>query len=282
MTYFEALKQIKLIATIQSIIRLFGIVALIIFTYYFGFSGFVWSSVAVGYLGLIGILIFIKKDINLNISYPLEKRNYSYAIWSFMGNLISTIAMYLDIFILNNISEDRELFGFYSIATIFLLGLNYITSTVQTIATPYFSQKSGNELEFKRVLFKYLKILILVSVFFGIFAYFLVPIIVKFFYGDDYGAVGSFFQILVFKYIFWSGSALVGVAVLSIGEMRFNFITVVITTIIAFFITYYCGVKYGIFGVAYGQVISYFITMVFIITIGLSVINRYFRKIEKR
>lgn len=280
MTYLQALKKIKLMATVQSIIRLFGVGAIILFTYYYGFDGFVWTSIIIGYIGLIGIWFFIKKEIKVDISYPLEKRNYSYAIWSFFGNAVSTSAMYLDIFILNSISEDRELFGFYSIATIFLLGLNYVTSTVQSVATPYFSEKSNNEVEFKRVLFKYLKILVLVSTLAGIGAYFVVPFIVELFYGNEYKNVGEFFQILVFKYMFWSGSALVGVAVLAIGEMKFNFLAVVVTTIMAFFITYYFGINYGVYGVAYGQVLSYFIAMILIVFVGLSVINRHFKKLE--
>lgn len=280
MTYLQALKQIKLMATVQSVIRLFGVGAIIIFTYLYGFDGFVWTTVLIGYIGLVGIWFFIRKEIKLDKSYPLEKRNYTYATWSVLGNLVGTSAMYLDIFILNSISEDRELFGYYSIATIFLLGLNYVTSTVQSIATPYFSEKSNQNEEFTRVLNKYLKLLIIVSIFAGLVAFFVIPIIVSVFYGDAYKSVGEFFQILVFKYIFWSGSALMGVAVLSIGRMKFNFIVVVATTIIAFFITYYFGLKYGIYGVAYGQVLSYFIAMIFILVVGKLVINNHFKKLE--
>lgn len=280
MTYLQALKQIKLMATVQFVIRLFGVGAIIIFTYLYGFDGFVWTTVLIGYIGLVGIWFFIRKEMKFDIFYPLEKRNYSYAIWSFFGNAVSTSAMYLDIFILNSISENRELFGFYSIATIFLLGLNYITSTVQSVATPYFSEKSNNEIEFKRVLFKYFKILVTVSIFAAAGAYFVVPYIVEWFYGGEYKNVGEFFQILVFKYIFWSGSALVGVAVLAIGKMKFNFLAVVVTTVMAFFITYYFGLNYGIYGVAYGQVLSYFLAMILILFIGLNVINKYFENLR--
>ncbi len=280
MTYLQALKQIKLMATVQSVIRLFGVGAIIIFTYLYGFDGFVWTTVLIGYIGLVGIWFFIRKEIKLDKSYPLEKRNYTYATWSVLGNLVGTSAMYLDIFILNSISEDRELFGYYSIATIFLLGLNYVTSTVQSVATPYFSEKSNQNEEFTRVLNKYLKILIMVSIFAGLAAFFIVPIIVSIFYGDTYKSVSEFFQILVFKYIFWSGSALMGVAVLSIGRMKFNFMVVVVTTIIAFFITYYFGLIYGVYGVAYGQVLSYFIAMIFILIVGRMVINNHFKRLE--
>ncbi len=280
MTYLQALKQIKLMATIQSIIRLVGVSAIILFTHYYGFSGFVWTTITIAYIGLVGILIFIKDEIDFDLSYPLEKRNFTYASWSFLANMIGTGSMYLDIFILNSISEDRELFGFYSIATIFLLGLNYVTSTVQSVSTPYFSEKSNQKQEFIRVLNKYLKILIMVSIFAGLAAFFIVPIIVSIFYGDTYKSVSEFFQILVFKYIFWSGSALMGVAVLSIGRMKFNFMVVVVTTIIAFFITYYFGLIYGVYGVAYGQVLSYFIAMIFILIVGRMVINNHFKGLE--
>jgi len=58
--------------------------------------------------------------------------------------MVSTIGSYLDIFLLNYFIEDRVGFGYYSIATIFIIGMNYVTMTVQNIAAPYFSEKSGN------------------------------------------------------------------------------------------------------------------------------------------
>lgn len=281
MTYLQALKQIKLMATVQSVIRLFGVGAIIIFTYLYGFDGFVWTTVLIGYIGLVGIWFFIRKEIKLDKSYPLEKRNYTYATWSVLGNLVGTSAMYLDIFILNSISEDRELFGFYSIATIFLLGLNYVTSTIQSIATPYFSEKSNDKEEFLRVLDKYFKLTLLVTVTIAFLAFFTVPLLITFVYGESYEVVGDIFKILVFKYIFWSSLALTAVAVLGIGGMKFNFMTSLFTSIIAFGITYYLGINYGVMGVAYGQVLSYFIAMIFVLVVGRIVIYKHFKKLER-
>lgn len=279
MTYLQALKQIKLMATVQSLIRLFGVGAIVIFTYLYGFDGFVWTSVFIGYIGLVGIWFFIRKEMNFDTSYSLEKRNYNYAIWSVLGNLVGTSAMYLDIFILNSISEDREFFGFYSIATIFLLGLNYVTSTIQSISTPYFSEKSNDKEEFIRVLNKYFKLTLLVTVTIAFLAFFIVPLLITFVYGERYEVVGDIFKILVFKYIFWSSLALTAVAVLGIGGMKFNFMTSLFTSIIAFGITYYLGINYGVMGVAYGQVLSYFIAMISILVVGRMVINKHFEKI---
>lgn len=279
-SYLQALKQIKLMATVQSLIRLFGVFLIVIFTYLYGFVGFVWATIIVSYIGLLGIMWFMREEISFDWSYSLGKRNFSYARWSVAANFIGTSAMYMDIFILNSIADNREQLGYYSIATIFLLGMNYITSTIQSVATPYFSEKSNDKNEFIRVLSKYLKLTIITSIIIGVLALFIIPIIIEFIYGQQYKLVGDFFQILVFKYIFWSSFALMGVAILGIGGMKFNFMTSLFTTIVAFFITYNLGLQYGIYGVAYGQVISYFIAMIFILAIGRKVINNHFKKME--
>ena len=237
--YLQALKKIKLMATLQSAIRLFGLLLIISSTYYFGFSGFVWSTIVSSYIALIAILYFVKDDLKRPSAYKLEKTNFEYAKWSVLANVVGTIGMYLDILILNTFSTDREALGYYSLATIFLLGLNYVTGTVQSITTPYFSEKSNNEIEFMRIYKKYYKLLGFVSVSIGFLAFLVVPYLIHFVFGEDYHDAGIYFQILVFKYIFWSNFALIGVAVLSIGKMKFNFMITLVTTLIAFLITAY-------------------------------------------
>lgn len=280
MTYLQALKKVKLVATVQSIVRLFGLALIVLSTYLYEFSGFVWSTIIVSYLSLFAILVFIKKDIKSNLEYKSEKRNFEYATWSVAANLVGASANYLDIFILNGLNVDKHILGFYSIATIFLLGLSYVTSTIQSIATPYFSEKSNDKIEFMRVLNKYLKLIVLISIGIGTISFFIVPLFINFVYGDEYILVGNFFQILVFKYIFWSCFALMGVAVLGIGGMKYNFLYVLVTTFIAFIVTFSLGIKYGAIGIAYGQVISYFIAMIIIMIVGKIVIVKHFEKLE--
>jgi len=115
--------------------------------------------------------------------------------------MVSTIGSYLDIFLLNYFIEDRVGFGYYSIATIFIIGMNYVTMTVQNIAAPYFSEKSGDRVEFVRVLKKYQKQLVILSLVVTVLAIIVVPYIIVMFYGSEYASAGKYFRILALKYV---------------------------------------------------------------------------------
>ena len=130
MTYLQALKKIQLMATTQVIIRIFGFVVLIALTYFYGLAGFIISSILIGYVALFPLFRLVKNDLKSNAKVvDVLPQSFYYAKWSVAANAVSTIGAYMDIFMLNYLIKDREGFGYYSLATIFILGLNYITST---------------------------------------------------------------------------------------------------------------------------------------------------------
>ena len=165
---------------------------------------------------------------------------------------------------LNYLIKDRESLGYYGLATIFIIGLNYITSTVQSIATPYFSEKSDDRNEFLRVLKKYQKLMVLLALVVSITAFLIVPPLIKMAYGNSYASAGLYFRILVMKYFFWSCYALPGVAVLGLGKMRYNFLSVCISFPISLFLSYFFITLYGITGAALAQAAAYFITLIIV------------------
>ena len=276
-TYFQALKNIKLIANIQSLIKVFTVFFIIFSTYYWKFNGFIFATVLSAWISLFAIFFNIKNNIIVDWSYKLERRNIIYAFWSLLANLVGALATNLDIFILDKFVVDRENFGYYSIATIFLMGLNYITFTIQSITTPYFSEKSNNRDEFFRVFYKYLKLSVIVAISTGTMAFILIPYFIYYLYGANYYPVSYYFRIIVFKYVFWSCYSLIGVAILSIGKMKFNFYMVIITLLISLILMSYFGKLYGITGVAYSQSISYLINLVILYTFGIRFINKVLR-----
>jgi O-antigen/teichoic acid export membrane protein len=191
-------------------------------------------------------------------------QSFFFAKWSVSANAVSTIGQYMDIFMLNYLIQDRVSFGYYGLATIFILGLNYITSTAQSIATPYFSEKSDHKAEFLRVLNKYQKLMILVALGVSVIAFIIVPPFIQIVYGNNYASVGFYFRILLLKYIFWSCYALTGVAILGLGKMRYNFLSVSISVPISLFLSYAFITLYGITGAAVAQAAAYFITLIIV------------------
>lgn len=279
--YLQSLKKIKLMANIQIYIRLFCLLIVVIVTYYFNVTGFIISSVIAGYISLIPLLNFVKNDFKSKIKADnIFIDSFYYAKWSFAANLVGTIGMYVDIFMLNYYLKDRVDFGYYGISTIFILGLSYITITVQSIATPYFSEKSKDKKEFMRILKKYEIFMIFLSLIVGIFGFIIIPPLINIIFGIGYESSGIYFRILIFKYIFTSFYALFGVAIWGMGEVKYNFISSFITVVISFVLSFYFIKYYGTIGASIAQSISSIIGLIITIYILKYVIKNHFRLIN--
>jgi len=277
MVYLQALKKIQLMAKMQIFIRLFGFIVLVVITYFYGLIGFIISTVFIGYIALLPLFNLVKDDFKSKVKVDnVFSKSFFYAKWSVSANGVSTIGGYMDIFMLNYLIKDRISFGYYSLATIFILGMNYITSTVQSIATPYFSEKSNDKKDFLRVLKKYEKLMILLALAVSIIAVVIVPPFIKIVYGNNYTVAGFYFRILVLKYFFGSCYSLLGAAILGLGKMRYNFLTVSISVPISFILSYFFITNYGIVGAALAQALAYFITLIIVLFMTRQVIKSHF------
>lgn len=277
MVYLQALKRIQLMAKAQVFIRLFGFAVLVSATYFYGLVGFILSIIFVGYVALLPLFNLVKDNFKSKIKiYNVFPQSIFYAKWSVSGNAVSTIGRYMDIFMLNYLIKDRVSFGYYALSTIFILGMDYITSTAQTIATPYFSEKSSDRAEFLRVLKKYEKLMVLLAMGVSIIAFLIVPPFIKTVYGNNYAPAGSYFRVLTLKYFFWNCYALFGVAILGLGKMRYNFFFVSISVPISLILSYFFITFYGIMGAAVAQALAYFITLIIVSIMLRHVIRIHF------
>ncbi len=282
MAYLQARKRIRLMAVMQTTIRIGGLAVVVLSAYLFGFGGFVVSSTIVAFATLLPLIKIIRVDLTGMVS-RLEKKyaeTWYYARWSLAGNLVATIISFLDILMLNYFIDDRVGFGYYSIATIFVLGLNQVTTTVQAIATPYFSEYSRDRSKFMQVLGKYQKLLIILALILTVVAVLIVPRLIVMLYGASYAAAGEYFQILAIKYFIWSCYALLGVAILGIGKMRFSFYSVLVSLVVSTGLSYTLINQYGLKGAAYAQVVSYLIILIVIVLMTRVVLRNHFREVE--
>ncbi len=277
MVYLQALKKIQLMAKAQVFIRLFGFVVLVSATYFYGLVGFILSIIFVGYVSLFPLINLVKDSFKSRIKVNnVFIQSFFYAKWSVSANAVSTIGQYADIFMLNYLIKDRVSFGYYALSTIFILAMNNITATVQSIVTPYFSEKSTDKKEFLRVLKKYEKLMILLVLGVSIAAFLIVPAFIRIVYGSNYASAGVYFRILVLKYFFWSCYALFGVAILGLGKMRYNFLSVSISVPISLVLSYVFITSYGVTGAAAAQAFAYFIALIIVSFMMRHVIKIHF------
>ena len=282
MMYLQARKRIKLMATTQTVIRIVGLTIIVSAAYLYGFNGFVFATVVVALAALVPLLKLVRNDLS-EPSIAGESgpgRIWYYARWSLAANLVATINSYLDILMLNYLVQDRTGIGYYSIATIFILGLNQVTATVQAIATPYFSEYSNDEATFMRVLRKYQKLLVLLALGLTIASMLVIPRLITLIYGADYAPAGTFFRILAIKYFLWSCYALLGIAIWGIGKMKFSFYCVLAALVVSTVASYVLIVKYGLMGAAYSQVVSYLLNLFIVAVMTVIALRDHFQKLR--
>jgi O-antigen/teichoic acid export membrane protein len=282
MMYLQARKQIKLMASTQTAIRVVGLTLVVFATYLYGFKGFVVATVAVAVAALLPLLTIVRADLSAAAS-GLQKgfeKIWYYARWSLAANLVATVNSYLDILMLNYLIDDRVGMGYYSIATIFILGLNQVTATVQAIATPYFSEYSSDEAKFMRVLKKYQKLLMLLSLVLTGASMIAIPWLITLLYGSSYAPAGRYFQILALRYFLWSCYALLGIAIWGIGKMKFSFYSVLLALILSTGVSYLMILKYGLDGAAYAQVVSYLLNLIIVVVMAKLALTGHFRRLR--
>jgi O-antigen/teichoic acid export membrane protein len=262
MGYLQALKEFKRISKIQVIVRIVCAIVQITGTIKYGFAGFAVTTLIMSFVPLMILLYCVKNVFRLqSVHFPkaVLRRMFFYSKWSFADNAIGAISSYGDMFLLNYLILDRAELGSYGLSTIFLTGLTFITATAQSMTTPYFSERSNNKKEFVRVIVKYEKLMILLTLSISLFALAVVPLFIHIVYGNKYGNAGIYFQILDMKFLFAGCVSLLGTARLGLGLVRTNFLLSAFMLLNSMVCTF-VGIKFfGVFGAAIGQTTAAFI-----------------------
>lgn len=279
-TYLQAQKKVQLMAKTQAVVRLLFFVIVVLSTYMYGFSGFIYASV-LSYV--CGFLMFVKTS-GLSFSdlknHKSNSRMNTFAKYSFLGGIISVLSQHADIYILEGIGVSHAEIGFYSIAVLFMMGANQISATTQMIATPYFSERASDPNWILIALIKYQALLIGLSILVAIGVYFFAFILVKFFYGNLYANVLTYLPILLTRYVIWSAYAITGVALLGMGAIKEGTAIAAVVTPMGLIVSYVLSKYFGVVGVAWGQVIAAIMSLVAITTFAFFLIKAKFNSLE--
>jgi O-antigen/teichoic acid export membrane protein len=253
--YLQALKKIQLMARLQATIRITGFLLILILTWQYKIIGFIIASLIAAWAVLVVLSRTVYQDLKKQTqSRTTEPRILTYGQWAVAIMVLGTLSQYMDIFMLNFLENDRISFGYYSLATLFIIGLNFFTETVQSIATPYFSEKEKNRREFIRVLRKYTLLLITLAGLVTLVANLCLPAFIVWFYGSAYHSVSTFFRLLSLKYLLWSAYALTGIATFGLGKIHLNFASAIIILPISVALNWHFIHSAGVTGAAWAQV----------------------------
>ena len=257
MNYLLALKRVNKMASVQAIIKVQSALFIIVGTWLFGVKGFIIATVLGLAIGLYPLFKEAKPAKRLDdMSIDIPKQFWGIAFFSFLANFVNNIGNYADIIIMDNFVTDRVEMGYYSIATIFLLGATQITATLQSIYTPYLTEKSNNYRDLKKMAFNVQKKAIFLSIFAGLAVYMVSLVFVPLFYGDAYKSTITYTGILMIKYVLYSSYAIMGAMLVAIGKMKENFYVTLISMPIVLISNYVALQNFSIMGMAWAQVFN--------------------------
>jgi O-antigen/teichoic acid export membrane protein len=280
-SYLQAMKQIKEIATVNIYARFINLTAIILLTYFWGLNGYIFALVVLGYF-ILPLIYRYLKDL---IKNPIVVENtfsssFFLAKWSVAANSITTVGNFMDVLMLNFLTLDRDEFGYYSAAALFMVPVREITKTVRDIALPYFSEKQNNREEFFRVLKKYKRLMFLLAIGVAVAGSIAIPIFVKLFYGEEYANTSIYFMILAVGFIFHSNAALIATSVIAVGKMRYNFFSSSIYVPLSLGLNYFFISYIGVIGAAIAQTTASLISMIVIILLSSRGLTEHFNELE--
>jgi|GEM_PF-503038 len=276
-SYFQAVKQIKRMSNITISNKLISIFSIVLFTWAWGIQGYYIAFNMSFILLIIACYLILKPELNFNISISALKYSFShhkkYAQHAIFANFLTEIAVYIDLFLISYFVSDMYSIGQYSLALTLTVALKVIPSTVQQIASPYFSANQNNKVVFLNTFKQYNKLLIVIVIVTLIVALSLSKWGIHFIYDNKYNDAIPLFQLLAIGWSFRQLIQLQAAAMFGLGKINYNAL-VSLFSLLSNLPMYYIALKlYGLQGLAFATIIS----GVWVVILS----NYYFRKALK-
>lgn len=277
---YQALKRIREMAYSQLFLRVLSFVLIVVLTWQYALPGFVTASVLAYLIGVFSL--YGKLNIRFSTGQGTLPANYNrIALYSLAGTVVTTVGQYIDIYLLDHFSADREQIGYYSLAILFVLAASQVTGAVQAIATPYFTSGARDEVWFRKRLFDVQLKTSMLSVAIALATWVLAWLLVKYFYAHGYERSLEYLAVLLGKYVLWSSYSIMGVALVGVGLVRSGFYFALIMTPVLGVLGYLMLEWYGVVGVAWAQTIVAAISFFCLTAIVRAELRRYFSSAQK-
>lgn len=254
--YLQARKEIRRMAQAQLLVRIQSVVVILLATWLYGLPGFIISSIGAFALALWPFARLIGLDFLRSLPIKASQSFKEIAGYSVLGNGMNTVGKYADIYILGLFALDPTELGYYSLATIFVIPASVVTSSIQTIVTPYLSEGSIDRTWFTRNLVKTQKQTILVAIAAALAARIFATLVVSVLYEPGYAASLGYLDILLVFFVLRSAYSVTAAGHIALGMTKYNFIASAVMAVVALSLTYAALPIGGFEGVAWAKVFT--------------------------
>lgn len=260
--YLQSQKKIKDVAVVQVIVRLIFLVLIIISTYYFGFIGFIFSTVISYIVGILPFILFIPlSSVTVIGSTHRKKQINNYAYYTVLGAFVTTIGLYADLYLLDYLNVSDIRLGVYSFSTLFLQAGMIAVNTIQSIVSPYISEQQDDKQWVWKKTVHYQGICVLFSILIAIVLYLGSVFMTTFYLGEQYSELPDFVLGIIGRFLIWSCFAVVGASLVGLGRFKEGFYLALLTTPIGIVLGYTLFPQWGIYGIIIAQMIAALITL---------------------
>ncbi len=265
-SYFQAIKKMKLLSNITVSNKLISILSIIIITYFFGIRGY-YAAYNISFVLMLVVCVLVFGTSKLKGLFSFGnfsnfKIHWKYARPSMLAYLLSEISAFVDILIISYLTTDMKQIGFYSFALTITVIFRLFPNTVQQITIPYFSTLSGSKTEFQKAYKKYNRILYLVIIVTLITLLIIFQPSIHWIFSGKYDKSIQYFPFLAIAWSLRQSVLLQTGAIFSLGKIKYNVyissITLIFNLITISLFVYY----FGIIGACYASVLGGMVIMI--------------------
>jgi O-antigen/teichoic acid export membrane protein len=260
LSYYQAIKELKRMALIQFYTKLVSVALIIAVTYVYKLEGYVIIISLTGVISIFslkkGLYGFTKKLIKLKFKFHYLKMMWNLARYALLANLTGTLLATLDIYLINYLISDRIEVGYYMFALTILSIYQIVPTSIQQVAFPYFSGKSGNYVNWINTYKKYNKLnhfILFILCFSGML---IIPFLVKFAFSHKYDASLVYFEFLSIAWLLQFLNMMKSTALMGYGRFNINFYISLTGLVICSPLLYIFIKFYGLNGALAGRIIS--------------------------
>lgn len=260
LAYYQAIKEIKKMALIQFFVKLISVGLIIIITYFYKLEGYISIITITGFISVFslgkGLKGLGKKFINLKVKFSYFATMWKIARYVLLADLVYSLLVSVDIYLINYLVEDRVEIGYYMFAITILSAYQIVPITIEQIAFPIFSNKSGNHLNWLNSYKKYNRLSHFLIIFLCLAGIIVIPPFIKFAFYGKYDSSIDYFVFFNLAFMLTYMNMMKGIALMGYGKFDLKFYASLITLAVSFPVMYLLIKQYGLSGAILGKILA--------------------------
>lgn len=272
-SFFRVYHDNKNFARVNNVVNVFGLILIIILTYFFGLKGYLFAISVAPFLSLFWF--FKYKILNFQRIKLQKKELWSYSFHAVFTAFLSDLLFSLDILLLGFLLNENAVAD-YKVAIILPSNLTFLAVSMLQADFPKIAKNAHNQLFVKDYISNYYKIFIPICLVILGVSFFFAKEILTLFFSSQYAHETQVFLILVITFLMnMLFRNLFGNLLSAVGEMKKNTIISIFSLIVLGISAFILVPKFQILGMG----ISVFLAMTFSGFLGMFFFWKYFKKL---